>query len=189
MRFIMLLLCLLIAGCSRSKSTSELADDLKSTDEKDRVIAARLLPQHKGDAARVVPVLIEALQDNEMIEIPMDDAGHRQLVQHVGLLAKTLGREPEPMRRLYDIARLGAVSRYAAGHAQLLQWNPAPVMGENHRQRRRSAFEPFHLKNRWRSSHAAAEPTKPRCEAPEQRRASRSAREHGASLRCRSRAS
>ena len=50
---------------ARSKSTQELIADLKSPQEKDRVIAVRLLPQCKGDAAQTVPALIEALKDKE----------------------------------------------------------------------------------------------------------------------------
>jgi hypothetical protein len=60
-----LLLCLLVcAGCGR-KSTDDLIADLKSSDERDRTIAVRLLPQRKGDAAKVVPALIESLKDKE----------------------------------------------------------------------------------------------------------------------------
>ena len=61
-----LLLCLLAGGgCSRQKSTDELIADLKSSEEKDRIIAVRLLPQRKEDAAQVVPALIEALKGKE----------------------------------------------------------------------------------------------------------------------------
>src|SRR6516164_3331347 len=60
-----LLLCLLVcAGCGR-KSTDDLIADLKSSDERDRTIAVRLLPQRKGDAAKVVPALIESLKDKQ----------------------------------------------------------------------------------------------------------------------------
>jgi HEAT repeat protein len=53
-------------GCGKGeKSTSELIADLKSTQEKDRVIAVRLLPGHKGDAAQIVPAMIEALKDHK----------------------------------------------------------------------------------------------------------------------------
>jgi HEAT repeat protein len=55
---------LLACGCG-NKSTDELVTDLKSPQERDRIIAVRLLPQRKGDAARVVPALIEALQDTD----------------------------------------------------------------------------------------------------------------------------
>ncbi len=50
-------------GCSREKSTDQLIEDLKSSEERERLIAVRTLPKHKGDAAKVVPVLIEALKD------------------------------------------------------------------------------------------------------------------------------
>jgi HEAT repeat protein len=57
-----LLLCLLACGGCKKKSTAELVDDLKGGQERDRLIAVRLLPQHKQDAAQVVPALIEALK-------------------------------------------------------------------------------------------------------------------------------
>jgi HEAT repeat protein len=53
------------AGCSSSKSTDELIDDLKSPQERDRIIAVRLLAQHKDDAERVVPALIVSLKDKD----------------------------------------------------------------------------------------------------------------------------
>lgn len=61
------LLCTLASyGCGKGeKSTPELIADLKSPQEKDRIIAVRLLPGHKGDAAQVVPAMIEALKDNK----------------------------------------------------------------------------------------------------------------------------
>ena len=63
-RFV-LLLCLLACGGCGKKSTAQLIEDLKSPQERDRIIAARLLPQRKGEAAQVVPALIEALKDKE----------------------------------------------------------------------------------------------------------------------------
>lgn len=62
------LLCTLASyGCGkREKSTPELIADLTSTEHKDRIGAVRLLPGHKGDAAQVVPALIEALKDKEV---------------------------------------------------------------------------------------------------------------------------
>jgi HEAT repeat protein len=64
-RFVLLLCLLACWGCSKNKSTDELIGDLKSTQEGDRIKAVRLLPQRKGDAAQVVPALIEALKDKE----------------------------------------------------------------------------------------------------------------------------
>ena len=54
------LLCLLACGgCGKQKSTDQLLADLKSPQERDRLIAVRLLQQRKGDAAQVVPALNE----------------------------------------------------------------------------------------------------------------------------------
>ena len=54
-------LCLLAgAGCGK-KSTDQLIQDLSSPNERDRIIAVRLLPQREEDAAKVVPALIKAL--------------------------------------------------------------------------------------------------------------------------------
>ncbi len=58
--FLGLLAC---AGCSKAQSTDELIEDLSSADEGDRIKAARLLQHRKGDAAEVVPALIESLKD------------------------------------------------------------------------------------------------------------------------------
>lgn len=63
---VVLLLCLLACGgCHKTKSTDELLADLKSEQDKDRLIAVRLLQQRKGDAAQVVPALTAALKDRE----------------------------------------------------------------------------------------------------------------------------
>jgi HEAT repeat protein len=61
-----LVFCLLVCGgCGKQKSTNQLIADLKSPEERDRIIAARLLQLREGDAPQVVPALIEALKDNE----------------------------------------------------------------------------------------------------------------------------
>jgi HEAT repeat protein len=58
--------CLLACGCGKQqKSTTELLGDLKGADEGGRLIAVRLLPERKGDAAQVIPALIDALKDNK----------------------------------------------------------------------------------------------------------------------------
>jgi len=61
------LLCVLASyGCGKGeKSTPELISDMQSPQEKDRLIAVRLLPGHKVDAAQIVPVMIEALKDKK----------------------------------------------------------------------------------------------------------------------------
>jgi HEAT repeat protein len=60
---LLLLAGLLACGCGKTKSTDDLIGDLKSAEERDRIIAVRLLPQRKGDAGKVVPALIESLKD------------------------------------------------------------------------------------------------------------------------------
>ena len=65
LRFILLLCLLACAGCGKKKSTSQLIDDLKAADERERTNAVRVLPQRKNEAARIVPALIEALKDKD----------------------------------------------------------------------------------------------------------------------------
>ena len=62
---LLLVVGLVIALYPREKSTTDLLADLKSTNEKDRVTAVRLLPQRKSDTAKVMPGLVEALKDHE----------------------------------------------------------------------------------------------------------------------------
>jgi HEAT repeat protein len=56
---------LICSGCKSQKSTDELIADLKSSQEKDRIIAVRLLPQRTADADRVIPALIETLKQSD----------------------------------------------------------------------------------------------------------------------------
>jgi len=60
-----MLLCWLVCGCSKPKSTDELLKDLQAAEEGDRIKAARTLPERKADAARIVPALSAALKDKE----------------------------------------------------------------------------------------------------------------------------
>ncbi len=62
-RFVLLLCLLACGGCGKTKSTDELIADLKSGQERDRIIAVRLLPERKADAAKIVPAMIECLKD------------------------------------------------------------------------------------------------------------------------------
>ncbi|HZV05637.1 MAG TPA: HEAT repeat domain-containing protein [Gemmataceae bacterium] len=61
---VLLFFLLACGGCGR-KSTDELLQDLRSGQEGDRIKAVRLLPDRKGDAAKVIPVMIESLKDKE----------------------------------------------------------------------------------------------------------------------------
>jgi HEAT repeat protein len=63
---LVLVLCLLACGgCGKKKSTDELLEDLKGSQDREQLIAVRLLPQRKGDATRVIPALTEALKNKE----------------------------------------------------------------------------------------------------------------------------
>jgi HEAT repeat protein len=63
-RILVVCFCLLTSGCGKpQKPTTELLDDLKGADEGGRLIAVRLLPQRKADAAQVIPALAQALND------------------------------------------------------------------------------------------------------------------------------
>jgi HEAT repeat protein len=62
--FVLLLCLLACGGCAKKKTTEELIQDLKSGEEKDRIIAARTLPAGK-EATQVVPALIAALKDRD----------------------------------------------------------------------------------------------------------------------------
>jgi len=52
-------------GCSRQKSTAELIQDLKSTNDKDRIVAVRLLETRTGEPAEVIPALIDSLKSTD----------------------------------------------------------------------------------------------------------------------------
>jgi HEAT repeat protein len=60
-----LFLSLVSTGCSKQKSTRELIQDLKSPNDKDRIIAVRLLETRTGEPAEVVPALIDSLKGTD----------------------------------------------------------------------------------------------------------------------------
>lgn len=61
-RWLLMLGWLACCGCGQ-KSTDQLIQDLKAPQEREQIIAVRLLPQRKGDAKKIIPALIEALKD------------------------------------------------------------------------------------------------------------------------------
>lgn len=59
-------LCLFAGvGCEKKKSTQELIGDLKSSQERDRIIAVRTMPVKSDEAAVILPALIDALKDKQ----------------------------------------------------------------------------------------------------------------------------
>jgi HEAT repeat protein len=63
--FVLSLCLLACGGCGKKKTTDELIADLKGSEERERIIAARILPQRKGEAEKVVPALTEALKGKD----------------------------------------------------------------------------------------------------------------------------
>jgi HEAT repeat protein len=71
---LVLLVCLLACGgCGKNKSTDELLVDVKGTDVGDQLKAVRLLQTQKGDPAKVVPTLTEAL-NNKAVNVRISAA-------------------------------------------------------------------------------------------------------------------
>jgi HEAT repeat protein len=64
--FFLLLGLLACVGCSRQKSTDQLIQDLDSSQEKDRIVAVRLLGIRDQEPTKVVPALIKALKGKEV---------------------------------------------------------------------------------------------------------------------------
>jgi hypothetical protein len=63
--YFVLILCLLAApGCKKTRSTDELISAALSKNEGEQIRAVRLLQGRKGDAAKVVPVLILSLKSS-----------------------------------------------------------------------------------------------------------------------------
>ncbi|HEY1380087.1 MAG TPA: HEAT repeat domain-containing protein [Gemmataceae bacterium] len=71
--FVVLLGLLACGGCGKQKSTDELIGDLNAPQERDRLIAVRLLPEHRADAAKVIPALIGALK-NRAVDVRLSAA-------------------------------------------------------------------------------------------------------------------
>jgi HEAT repeat protein len=51
------------AGCHRAPATDKLLDDLRSSEESDRIKAVRWLGDRQREGSKVVPALIESLKD------------------------------------------------------------------------------------------------------------------------------
>ena len=98
----------------------------------------------------------DPFEDHKVIEVPMNNAGHRQLVELGRLFAEASGAKSKSSRRLYDVARVAAVSRHPACHSQLLERNPCSVVCEDDSQCRGPAFDRFHLKDRGRPRYGSA---------------------------------
>jgi HEAT repeat protein len=111
-RFVLLLCLLASGGCGKTKSTDELIADMNSSDQGNRLKAVRLLPQKKGAAEKVVPVLIEALKDRKAVDVRWSAAVG---LGHLGEKAKDA--VPALQAALHDSdARVRDAARVALSH-------------------------------------------------------------------------
>ncbi|MDB5390270.1 MAG: hypothetical protein JWM11_5916 [Planctomycetaceae bacterium] len=102
---------LVFVGCGSGQSTNDLIEDLKSSEEGDRIKAVRLVQLRKGDASKVVPALIESLQDQQA-DIRWSAAiglGHFGAEAESGLTALEKAQR-DPDARVREAARV-AISR------------------------------------------------------------------------------
>ena len=117
-------------------------------------------PRPLGGVVQQRVAVLEALEDHVVAEVPVDDHRQRQIGQLLRLLAEALRRQAETSCGLQQIAGLAAVARHAAARAQQLERLPAAVVGEDHGERSRAAFDGLHLQDR---RHAARFHSTNRC--------------------------
>ena len=88
----------------------------------------------------------ETAEHHKVIEIPMDDTGESgEPFDSFHAHAEALGLKPIAPGGFHDVARLRAVSRYAAVYTHLLQRHPLSVIGKHHRKAGRAALQCLHL--------------------------------------------
>jgi hypothetical protein len=116
-----------------------------------------LVVGHRAPAAcRVVEIgvaFVEALENDEMVEVPEDDAGQLHFPQIRRFLLVALGYQAIGTRRLEDVGRLAAIARNAATPPQFLERNIAAEMAQHDRQRRSPALQRLELQHRRRAHH------------------------------------
>ena len=88
----------------------------------------------------------ETVEHDEVVEIPVDDAGEGHFLAHaVELAAVALRLEAVAARRDQHVFRVGAVAGDAAVETDLLQRHPFAVVGHHHGKAGGAAFERLHL--------------------------------------------
>ena len=151
-------------GLRRAALAAEFGGLFKSEDDPGEAFGKLLERDPAPPEAGIVdvgPPAANSLEDNKMVEVPVDDRRPRQLFEPVWLLFKPLGRETVLPRGLDEVARLAAVAGDPASQPQLLKRYPGAVIGEYHCQRSGAALDGFHLENRRRRSGLAAGQAEP----------------------------
>jgi hypothetical protein len=98
----------------------------------------------------VRPPLPESLEDNEVVEVPVQDHRDRHRRQVGRLPLEPLRHQPVFPGRLEHVVGLTAVAGHPAGQPQFLQRHVPAEMREEHGQRGRAALDRFHLEHRRR---------------------------------------
>ncbi len=109
--------------------------------------AVELVEGHRARTLRRIVdprlAVVEALEHDEVVEVPEQDHGKLELVEVLDLVVlEALGLHAELTRALDQVARLAAVARHAALDAQLLERDPAVVTGHDHRRAPRRRTRP-----------------------------------------------
>ena len=115
----------LIAGLHRQRNSSEAS--LEVLEGNDPVSHRWIID--------VNPILLESFQDNEMIELPEEDAGHLQVSQGIDTGLDSIGFKSITASGSQYIGCLAAVSGNTAVLAQLGERFDPAVIAEDHRQR------------------------------------------------------
>ena len=89
--------------------------------------------------------LPNSLQYDEVAELPMQDAGQRQILQFHHLQIEAYAVHPPSPGGLDKTLSTGAFPARAAGVAQLGNGDPVPVVGQDHGQAGDTALIRFHL--------------------------------------------
>ena len=100
----------------------------------------------------------EPLEDHEVVEVPMNHHGKRQVRQRRRFPPVAAGNQSVSPRALQKVARLASVARDAARYPQLFESHEPPEVGQHHGKRRRPALDRLHLQHR-RHPYAALSPT------------------------------
>ena len=88
---------------------------------------------------------MNTLKNDEMVEVPMDNARGRDRPEGFHILAVTVAFQTEFFGSSHHIGSVDPIAGYAGFDSHNLQGHIAAVISKNHRQRSSAAFRRFHL--------------------------------------------